>query len=245
LTEESRPGPASARNRGVDNAKGRRILFLGDDILASPVLLSEHLEAAARQPDKAVLGFTDWSPNLRITPFMSFLAPDRGPQFCYGKIRDPNDCGYAFFYTSNLSLERRWFERERFDERFPYACLEDADLGYRLQKHGLKIALHRPALAWHDHMVRFRDFLQRMQQMGESNVLFYEKYPELHNDPNVIPSEGYRRLDTPWRRLKMAAAAQVIDAADRLGVGFSDATYQRVLEFHYVRAFFKTLDQSE
>ena len=240
---EPKPGPAAARNRGVEWARGARILFLGDDILASPQLLAEHVAAAEKHPDDAVLGFTGWAPQLELTPFMRYLAPERGPQFRYATIRDPFDCGYQFFYTSNISLAPHWFELEQFDEAFPYACFEDTDLGYRLQKRGLKIVLHRPALAWHDHPIRFRDFLTRIRQMGESNVMFYYKYPELHSDPNVIPSEGYRRLDTWWRRLRMALMARWIEAADRRGIGFGEQTYRRVLEHYFVRAFFAALDR--
>jgi len=240
---EKKRGPAAARNRGIETARGRRLLFLGDDILASPQLLEEHLAAAERHGDHAVLGFTDWAPDLRLTPFMRYLAPERGPQFRYATIADPLDCGYHFFYTSNISLERRWLDLERFDETFPYACLEDADLGYRLEKRGLKIVFHRPALAWHHHRIGFREFLGRIRLMGESNVIFYYKYPEMRADPNAIPSEGYRALDTPGKRLVMALAAALIAAADRLGIGLGERAYRRVLEYYFVRSFFATLDR--
>ena len=245
LLVEPRPGPAAARNRAIEQARGRRVLFLGDDILASPQLLVEHLEGAQMHPDCAILGFTDWAPHLRVTPFMRYLAPERGPQFRYATIRDPLNCGYQFFYTSNISVPLRWFGFEKFDESFPYACFEDADLGYRLQKHGLKIIFHRPALAWHDHPIRFGDFMLRIAQMGESNVIFHRKYPELHSDPNMIPSEGYRALDTPWRRLRMAVLARLISVADEWNVGFGERTYEKVLEFYFVRAFFTALDRTK
>lgn len=242
---EPRRGPAAARNCGIEHAQGRRILFLGDDILASPDLMHEHLAAAEQHAGAAVLGFTDWAPHLRPTPFMRYLAPERGPQFRYATIADPMNCGYHFFYTSNLSLERRWFDLERFDPAFPYACLEDADLGYRLEKRGLRIVFHRPALAYHDHVIRFRDFLERMKQQGESNVIFYRKYPEKHSDPDAIPSEGYRVQFSRRRAWTMALRARFIAAADRLGIALSERTYERVLEYYYVRAFFAALDASE
>ena len=240
---EPRPGPAAARNRGVEWVRGARILFLGDDILASPQLLAEHLAAAEANPDRAILGFTAWAPELRLTPFMCYVAPERGPQFRYATIRDPFDCGYQYFYTSNISLPRYWFDLEQFDEAFHYACFEDADLGYRLQKRGLKIVFHREALAYHDHPIHFRDFLERCRQMGESNVILYYKYPEMRSDPNMIPSEGYRALDTRWRRLRMAAMARLIEIADRFDIRFRDRTYERVLEYYFVRAYFTALDR--
>jgi len=242
---EPRRGPAAARNRGIEASRGQRILFLGDDILASPALLAEHLAAAAGAPDCAVLGFTDWATHLRLTPFMRYLAPERGPQFRYATIADPRNCGYQFFYTSNISLPRKWFDLERFDERFAYAVLEDADLGYRLQKRGLRIVFHRAALAWHDHAIRFRDFVRRMDQLGESMVLLYHKCPELAADPNIIPSEGHRPLLTRAREVRMAIVASLIAAADSLGFPLPERLYQRVLEYHFVRSFLATLDREQ
>jgi len=245
LLAEPKRGPAAARNRGVERATGQRILFIGDDVMAAPALLAEHLEAAGRHGDVAVLGFTDWSPAVRVTPFMRYLAPDRGPQFRYATIPDPLNCGYQFFYTSNISLERRWLALERFDESFPHACLEDADLGYRLQKRGLRIVFHRPALAFHEHAIRFGEFVRRIRQMGESSLLLYRKYPEMHADHNMIPSEGYR-AQARWRpRAKIAALAALIRAADRLGLPVRRRLYERVLEHHFVRSFFEALDREK
>lgn len=245
VLSEQTPGPAAARNRAIEKSRAGRLLFIGDDILAAPELLTRHVEAAKPHGDRAILGFTDWAPGLRVTPFMRYLAPDRGAQFRYGTIEDPLDCTYHFFYTSNISIDRRWFDLEMFDERYPYACLEDADLGYRLERHGHKIVYHKPALAWHNHSVRFGEFIDRMRQMGESRVLFYRKYPELHTDHDAIPSEGYRALDTRKRRLKIGALAKTIAVGDRLGIPFSEKTYFHVLEHHYVRAFFASLDRGD
>jgi len=240
---EPRPGPAAARNRGIEQARGERILFIGDDILAAPDLLAQHLDGAERHGDRAVLGFTDWAPYLRVTPFMRYLAPERGPQFRYGTIENPLDCGYQFFYTSNISLARHWFDLERFDEAFPYACFEDADLGYRLQKRGLKIVFFPVAVAYHDHPIRFRDFLGRIEQMGESNVIFTSKYPELHSDPNIVPSEGARVRDTGARRFRTAVIERLILAADRFGIPLPERMYRRVLEDYFVRAYFAVLNR--
>ncbi|MBM3335736.1 glycosyltransferase, partial [Candidatus Sumerlaeota bacterium] len=244
LLVEPRPGPAAARNRGIENAHGHRILFIGDDILASPQLLAEHLLAAERHTDCAILGFTDWAPDLRVTPFMLYLAPEHGAQFRYATIADPLNCGYQFFYASNISLPRRWLDIERFDETFPYACLEDADLGYRLQKRGLEIVFHPLAMAYHDHLIRFRDFLKRMEQQGEGMAHLYRKFPELRSDPNMIPSDGYRARFTLWRRLRFRAMVWLIALADPLRIPFPRRSYERLLEFQFVRSYFAAFDRS-
>jgi glycosyltransferase involved in cell wall biosynthesis len=245
LVEKQR-GPAAARNKGIDHARGRRLLFIGDDILASPSLLAEHLAAAREHSECAILGYTDWVPHLGLTPFMRYLAPARGPQFRYATIVDPLNCGYGFFYTSNISLGREWLERERFDPAFPYAALEDAELGYRLERRGLRIVFHRPALAYHDHRIRFRDFLGRIRQMGESTVILYYKYPELRSNYDMIPSEGHRRVMGKWRR-RLAAwlLARLIQGLDAAGFWCPPEAYRYVLEHSFVRAFTVALDRAE
>ncbi|MCX8036079.1 MAG: glycosyltransferase [Candidatus Sumerlaeia bacterium] len=240
---EPKRGPAAARNRGIEAARGARILFLGDDIVASRPLLAEHLAAAKGREDCAILGFTDWAPDLPVTPFMRYLAPDRGPQFRYATIRDPNHCGYQFFYTSNISLARHWLDLERFDEEYPYAVLEDADLGYRLEKRGLRIVFHRPALAWHDHVIRFWEFVVRMERLGESMVRFAQKYPELRADEGLIPCEAHRTRLGRRRRLHNALLTRMIAAADLAGIALPQRWYERVLEYRFVESYFSALDR--
>ena len=57
---QSNGGPASARNRGVREARGRIVLFLGDDTVPEPALLSVHGKAhAERRPHPiALLDYT-------------------------------------------------------------------------------------------------------------------------------------------------------------------------------------------
>src|SRR5947209_4843962 len=68
-------GPAAARNRGLAAARAPWVLFLGDDILATPALIEQHLVWHAHDPgdELAVLGFITWDPALRITPLMRWL----------------------------------------------------------------------------------------------------------------------------------------------------------------------------
>src|SRR2546428_8128565 len=64
--------PAAARNLGIDHATGDLILFLGDDIIASPQLLAEHKQGHNRGSDAAVLGYTVWASELHVTRFMRY-----------------------------------------------------------------------------------------------------------------------------------------------------------------------------
>lgn len=170
-------GPATARNRGVREAKGGIVLFIGDDIVAHPDLLRRHQEAHRRQPEESValLGLTTWDPERKTTPFMRWLE-NGGPQYKYWSIQDPENVGYVHFYTSNISLKRAFLlEKGLFDEEFPYASYEDIELGSRLESQGLRIVYDAEAVGYHDHTTRLRDALRRMERVGESRLLFESK----------------------------------------------------------------------
>ena len=204
-------GPAAARNRGLAHAQGRLVLFLDDDVVAAPGLLAEHRRRHEAQRGIAVLGRVAWAPAPPPTPFMRFLAP-RGPLFHYHTIRDPEAVRFTHFYTLNLSLERRWFEMERFDEAFPIAAFEDLELGYRLCRRGLRIVFEPSALAYHDHPYTPEDFWRRMEAAGASAAILLDKHPELRREylPWGLPTAGRclagiarlealgARLGRPW-----------------------------------------------
>src|SRR5579864_5913338 len=53
---EDVPGLSNARNRGVDEARGRYICWTDDDVEIDPEWLSAYAEAFRRHPDAAVFG---------------------------------------------------------------------------------------------------------------------------------------------------------------------------------------------
>lgn len=168
-------GPARARNIGILNARGKFVLFMGDDIIPSISLISEHIRSLNKHPNSAILGFTKWDPAIKRTEFMDFLAP-YGPQFNYN-IKNNKDAGYSKFWTCNISLAKKWFNSELFDEKFKYAAYEDTELAYRLCKKGLKIEFNSHAIAYHSHEYNLiENFLKRQESVGKAGRVFVNKH---------------------------------------------------------------------
>lgn len=202
LRQPRNAGPAAARNRGLSEARGRLVLFVDDDVVAAPDLLSAHLalHQAAGDEHLAVLGRVDWHPDLTVTPFMRWL--DRsGLQFAYdtwlqeGPVVPP----YAAFYTANLSLPRRLLEEVGgFDERFPFPAYEDMELAHRLTARGLRMVYRPHALAWHARPIDLATFRRRMAMVSASAALLREAAPDFPLEDDHLLHHDRRRRER-WR----------------------------------------------
>jgi glycosyltransferase involved in cell wall biosynthesis len=222
-------GPARARNRGVEEARGEIIVFLGDDTVPEPQLLSVHARTHAEHPGDpvAVLGYTTWPRERRVSPFLHHIN-EYGLQFGYGLIADPDSVPFNFFYTSNVSLPRLLLVGAGlFDTTFPHAAWEDIEIAYRLTKQGMKILYRPQAVARHFHEITFLSFRRRQEKSGEAAAIFFEKHPELGDflgvpqaltlAPNGAgPGEGFR---TWWaslfERWNLPGSRRALDAVLR------------------------------
>lgn len=176
-------GPARARNRGLERASGAIILFGGDDIEPDPDLVAEHVREHDRRgdPDAAVLGFTGWPPGAELTSTMRHIDGPGGQQFSYAVFTDGAEYDFRHFYTSNVSLRRELLDREPggFSTDFPAAAFEDAELAYRLSRHGMRIFYRAAARAWHHHRYDARRFFDRQVRCGEMADVLFRRHPEL------------------------------------------------------------------
>jgi len=194
LTQQKK-GPAAARNLGVQNARGEIVVFIGDDIIAFPDMLEAHRQfhKAHPAPQKAMLGYTLWSPEGPVTPFMRYLTGAGGHQFRYSELKDLQAVGYEHVYSSHLSVKRRFLlEQGLFDEAFSYAAYEDSEWGYRLAKRGLEVLFNTGAVAYHLHPTTLEQFCERQFRAGIAAVLFAKKHPELAEKLGVTMACGER-----------------------------------------------------
>lgn len=169
-------GVSAARNEGWRAARAPLVLFLGDDILASPGLVAEHLACHDRHPDVAtgVLGPVRWARELRVTPFMRWL--EHGIQFDFGSI-EGDEAGWGRFYTSNASVKRELLDAvDGFDEGFEFAY-EDLDLGKRMAAHGFRLLFARGAEAEHLHAPTVEEYRRRMEVVAAAERRFTAKHP--------------------------------------------------------------------
>ena len=176
-------GPAAARNLGIKKCSGKILIIIGDDIIATPNLIKEHLEWHNNkypQINTAILGFVTWSQNIEVTPFMNWLEK-KGWQFPYGEIEGKREIDWKFLMTPNISFKREFLMQNHlfFDERFPYAALEDYEFGLRFFQMGGKLFYNPDAIGYHWHHTSLDSACQRMFYVGKSAKILEEIAPQL------------------------------------------------------------------
>jgi GT2 family glycosyltransferase len=219
-------GRASARNRGVRSAAGERIIFLDDDIMVRPGWLERH--RAVDDPLAAVLGpypLQQDKKHPRVSKaFLKVTDPVR-----FDLIKDPQNAGFPFFVTGNLSIDRAVFMRVGgFDERFKHYGWEDIDLGYRFERAGGRLIFDAQAKAVHAHraMTR-RDLWSREFQIGITAYQFWSKWR--NEDLQFMKFWGDAPSPGPlWRRRLGSVAIEVLEHAAP-NASLLDRLYERMI----------------
>jgi len=174
-----RPGASAARNSGWRAATAPLVLFLNDDVLATPGLIAAHLDAHAREPDveAGFLGHVRWARWPPPTAFMRWL--EQGFQFDYGRLTPGAEAPWWHFYTANASVKRALLERVGgFDtEGFPF-LYEDLDVAARMAGHGFRLRYVSAAVAVHVHRQSLADWRVRVAQIAPAERRFCDRHPE-------------------------------------------------------------------
>ena len=126
-------GPAGNRNAGSKRAKGEWLIFLDDDCIAQKNYIQAYAEAIDQYPEVEV--------------FEGRIFADR-PRITWAEGCPENSEG-GMFWTSNLCVKKRTFERVGgFDERFEVAY-EDVEFAYRIRKTDIPTLFVPKAAACH------------------------------------------------------------------------------------------------
>jgi GT2 family glycosyltransferase len=168
-------GRAMARNAGIAQAQGEVVLFNDSDIIADPGLLEAHLAHHRAERNIAVVG---WEVQVNSIDDYEYK---RGRPDERGSLHPPSrkKLSWLYFLTGNASVRRDDLLRVGcFDESFTGYGHEDLELGYRLQKAGLRILYEPHAINYHCQDVPHEGQVEKMKLAGRSTVRFYRKHPD-------------------------------------------------------------------
>ena len=202
IERQDNAGPAVARQRGVERAKGRVIVFLDDDMQVKPTFLEAHLAHHRAESETVVLGRLRPDAKLKEMPlferFYARVLAKQGDDFASGKerVRGHN------IYTGNVSMPRELFLRAGgFDPSF--RALEDEELGIRLEKAGARFVFADDAESVHgSDWTSLRKWMDRAMRDGVYQTKVSRKHPD------AVDSSPWRHLPNlnPISRPFMAVA---------------------------------------
>lgn len=177
VIEQENRGPAGARNSGLSAAEGEVVIFLDDDMLCNPNLVSEHI--AAHTCEEPLIGFgaiflsADSPTGLAAECFKReiaayYLENQYGP----GASDEKPPCVF-----SNTSVPRRsLLQAGGFDERF--RMREDADLTVRLFAAGLRASYIKTAVAQQYYEKTIADLIRDAEAFAAADLMFASKHPD-------------------------------------------------------------------
>lgn len=125
-------GPAVARNRGADAAKGTFLVFLDSDVILYPDALGNLWNIYTDDPDiMAVTGV--WVKHQKTQKFFPNFKALRDWSYWINE-RDKN--GYYYLFSTRIaSIKRAVFARLRgFDETYGAPLVEDIEFTYRIAR---------------------------------------------------------------------------------------------------------------
>lgn len=227
----------AARNRGVLAATGRRIVFLGDDVLAAPNLLEAYLRAEEHWgADASFVGLVQLA-RVGYSGFMEYLE-ETGSHHDFPTLWQNIDRAISgwYFYACNASVLRdSHLEIGGFNESILRAY-EDGEYGTRLVHSGHPLYFWPHARGTHVHPTSASQYL-RFLRNGRRDIAAVTRLAVANGEPApVIRSH-------PWRdRLPLdpavGLAATGLDLVDRvLPRAIRWRLYSKLLAYERRQAF--------
>ena len=155
----SQRGPAAARNQGLSLSRGEVIAFTDDDCVPRPDWLRQLIAGLPNDVQCAGVG----GPVQRITESRIGRFIDAAGLMSHWA----EDGVVQYLITANALYRRSCLEVVGgFDESFPLAGGEDADLSLRLRRLGFFLSIESRAVVGHHHHATLRGFCRMSWRHG-------------------------------------------------------------------------------
>jgi len=178
IRNDARMGPARSRNTGIKNARGTIFAFMDADCVAEQDWLKHFKdEFESDRETGAIAGSTRIPVSTFLGDCISELGFPGGANAGFERIWHVSSDGCTNHFSScNFAVRRSVLNKYgAFDETFPYAGGEDAELSHRLSKKGVRIRYCPRAVVWHQPRTSLLSFARWQLLRGRTNYCFKRK----------------------------------------------------------------------
>ncbi len=223
-------GWATAQNEAIRASSGRICLCLDDDIVASPQLLAEHVEAHADDAPLAGIGKLVQEPPQARDWYAHAFAQGWNEHY---EDLNHRSAAWTDCYGANLSAPR-----STLIELGGYATdlpgVEDIELGFRLAEAGCALVYLPGAEATHDDQKGMAQMLRDVQRQGVAQVSVVDRHPSTQRQVlGWVGPAGPRELALRRALIALRVKPSMLAAMGRAIPGSG----RKMVWLHFVRRF--------
>lgn len=191
LLRQKNAGPASARNNGASQAKGKFLAFTDDDCTLAPDFLKNLELKFSSAPDSMTGGRTINALPKNIYSTASQTLIDYLYQYYNNSERQ-----LSFFASNNFALPANLFQKlGGFDTSFPLAAAEDREFCDRWLNSGYKMTYAPDVVVYHAHELTLSKFWRQHFNYGRGAFCFHKTRAQRQSEKiKVEPLSFYFNL---------------------------------------------------
>ncbi|MBI3008828.1 MAG: glycosyltransferase, partial [Candidatus Omnitrophica bacterium] len=165
-------GPAVARNKGVQEAKGDIVLFTDSDCVSDKNWIGEMVRPFDAPEVVAVKGVYKTNQKSLVARFAQIEFEER-----YKMLKRADSIDMIDTYSAGFRREI-FLKAGGFDASFPSANNEDTELSYRMSKLGFKMVFNPEAKVYHlNHPDSIRRYARLKFWRGYWRMVVYKRFP--------------------------------------------------------------------
>jgi glycosyltransferase involved in cell wall biosynthesis len=233
-------GRAAAKNLAVMLAMAPVVLFFDDDDRAAPDYLERHLAGHDARPEEtvAVLGHTDWAPELDRTPLMHYVTDVDRMLFAYERLHDGQVLDWHGFWEGRVSCKKSLLMRRGLhDQRLDYSI--DVELAWRLRSAGLRVVYDAAAVSQLARQIDVDAFAERSEAKGRAHATVAALHPGTEVASRLVPArtvelwrENHAVVEPLRRRI---AALEALAPADGDPLAELHAAYRQLFRILHAK----------